>query len=97
MEFVGAGDRRDNLLHKVWERLIAMAIQILENNRTDEIATSIPISGRLDDPEIGVGAAFREIFQDIISVRTVWRSVRYTAKGMLLRMLTGNARNHPAS
>jgi hypothetical protein len=41
----------EGLAHKLWEAAVAGAAKILENRKSDEVATRVPLSGRLDDPQ----------------------------------------------
>lgn len=66
LDVVGPEDRRDNILRKIWEGLVGIAGDILDNPKTDAIATKIPIIGAYDDREVGVWyailAALRNAF-----------------------------------
>jgi hypothetical protein len=42
---------------KVWETLVATASKLLENHKTEHVATKVPVSGRLDDPKTDIWAA----------------------------------------
>lgn len=44
----------DNLLRKVWTGLVELAATIFKNQSTDQVATRIPISGEVDDPDADV-------------------------------------------
>ncbi len=44
----------DNFLQGVWEAIVGTVTEIFENQPKDQVATEIPISGKFDDPEIGV-------------------------------------------
>lgn len=44
------------LVHKVWETLVATAAKLLENRKTEHVATVVPISGRLDNPHTDIWA-----------------------------------------
>lgn len=47
-----------NPLQKVWEALVELAANIFENPPEDQVATRIPLSGELDDPDADLLATF---------------------------------------
>ncbi|NND45005.1 MAG: DUF748 domain-containing protein [Xanthomonadales bacterium] len=44
--------------HKVWEALVQIAAEIFENPKEDQVATEIPMSGALENPDSDALAAF---------------------------------------
>lgn len=80
LDFIGVQDKRDSFVHKVWERIVAGGINFLMNRREGQLATTIPIKGRLDELEVNAFAAFagllrnaffkalRPTFEDIVSI-----------------------------
>jgi hypothetical protein len=44
-------------LQKAWEALVGLAAAVLTNPEEDQVATQLPFSGELDDPEAGVLSA----------------------------------------
>lgn len=52
LDVLGKEDRKDNLLRKMWEGLVGTAGTVLTNPGKDQVATKIPLSGRLDDPKV---------------------------------------------
>lgn len=54
LDVVGPEDRKDSLLRKLWEGLIGVAGDILENPKADQVAAKIPLAGAFDDQTIGV-------------------------------------------
>lgn len=95
LDFLGASDQRDSLLQKVWERGVALALNLLKNQQKGEIATKIPFQGTLDNPNVSVGAALLGILKNafirsvkpsldtIISGRTLWKSARAVTGDLL--------------
>ena len=57
LNFTSSEDREDSIFQKVWERIVAGFYNVLKNNRNNQVATKIPIEGRLDDPDVRVTAA----------------------------------------
>lgn len=47
------GEADDGAFHELWEGLVDVALDILENPPTDQVATRIPMSGQLESPEAG--------------------------------------------
>jgi hypothetical protein len=41
----------DNLLRKAWEALVDLAAKVFENREKDQVATQIPLSGKLENPD----------------------------------------------
>jgi hypothetical protein len=86
LDFIGVQDKNDSLIHKVWERLVAVGVQFLVNRRDGQLATTIPLEGRLDDPQVDVGVAIaglvrnaffkalRPSMKDVVSIESPWRT-----------------------
>jgi len=53
LDVVGSEDRKDSFFRKIWEGIVGVAADILENPKTDKIATKIPIVGEYDKRTIG--------------------------------------------
>jgi hypothetical protein len=64
LDFIGAEDRNDNIFRRIWERIVAAGVQLLQNNKEDQLASRIPIEGRLDDPKIDIAAMIGEILKN---------------------------------
>jgi hypothetical protein len=64
LDFIGAEDRNDNIFRRIWERIVAAGVQLLQNNKEDQLASRIPIEGRLDDPKINIAAMIGEILKN---------------------------------
>ena len=81
-----------NPLKRLWEGLIDVAANILENRKEDQIAARIQISGTIDDPSTNllatIGsvmhnafvAAFARSLEGSISVRSVRQSLKGVGK-----------------
>lgn len=46
-----AGDKNDTTMEMVWEKFVENVFLIFQNNESKRIATRIPISGQLDNPQ----------------------------------------------
>lgn len=64
LDFIGVEDKNDSLLHNVWERIVAGGVKFLMNRRDRQLATIIPIKGRLDEPELNAVAAFASLIRN---------------------------------
>lgn len=54
LDIVGSEDRKDSALRKLWEGLIGVVGDILENPSADQVAAKVPIAGAFGDQTIGV-------------------------------------------
>ena len=54
LDVVGPEDRKDTVLRKLWEGLIGIAGDILENPKADQVAAKVPLAGSFGDQRIGV-------------------------------------------
>ena len=64
MNFISSADKADTILQKIWERIVAGFYNVLENKLNDQVATKIPIDGRLDDPHVRWGVAIIGILRN---------------------------------
>ncbi len=53
LDVVGPEDRKDSFFKKIWEGIVGVAGDVLEN-KDDQIATKIPIAGEFGDTTVGV-------------------------------------------
>jgi hypothetical protein len=64
-------EKDDNVLRKIWEGLLELVTNVLENPDTDIIATEVEFEGRIDDPDVdtwqAVWALLRNAFIESIS------------------------------
>jgi uncharacterized protein YhdP len=61
VKMFSAEEDAKNPLHKLWEGIVELASEIVEDDDTDQIAARIPLSGTIKDPEAG-------IFETLVSV-----------------------------
>ncbi len=59
--FFSLDDLSGNLLRDAWEAIVDIAAELFENQEESQVAARIPLSGTLDDPEIGT-------FRGLISI-----------------------------
>lgn len=66
LDVVGREDRKDSFFRQLWESIVGVAKDLLENNKTQTVASKIPIAGSYDDSKVGVWyatlAALRNAF-----------------------------------
>lgn len=83
LDFISAADRSDNIFQRIWEKAVASFYNLIENKR-NQVATKIPIEGRLDDPQVRLGVAvlgilrnaflkaFTPSFDHVINIKSIW-------------------------
>ena len=54
LDVVGPEDRKDSILRKIWEGLVGIVGDVLDNPETDRIATKIPIVGEYGEKKVGI-------------------------------------------
>lgn len=64
LKVLGAEDRKDNILKKLWEGLIGTAGEVFENQRNDRLATKIPFEGRINNPQANIWYAIVQVMQN---------------------------------
>jgi hypothetical protein len=53
-EFFDADESAEGPFKKAWEAIVGFAAKVFENRAQDQVATQIPLSGELEDPDTGV-------------------------------------------
>lgn len=64
LDVLGKEDKDDNLLRKLWEGLVGTAGAVLKNPREKQFGTKIPISGKLDDPNVRTWVAIVQVLRN---------------------------------
>lgn len=64
LDVLGKEDRKDNLLRKLWEGIVGTSGDLLTNRREDQVATKIPLEGRLDDPAVRTWVAIIDLLRN---------------------------------
>jgi hypothetical protein len=54
LDVVGPEDRKNTILQQLWESIVGIGGDLLENKGTDELATKVPILGEYGDQTIGI-------------------------------------------
>lgn len=57
IEIFDMSDDSKGLLHKAWEAIVDVTASVLENSEEEDVATRIPIRGKIEEPEAGVWRA----------------------------------------
>jgi hypothetical protein len=60
----GIEEADENPLRKAWEAIVDVAGEIFENQATDQIATQIPLSGKLENPDAGTLVAIVNLLRN---------------------------------
>ncbi len=53
-----------NFVQILWESIVATGAEILQNQRTEQLATKVPINGRFDDPKVDTWRAISYILRN---------------------------------
>lgn len=61
LEIVGSEDLKDNVLQKIWERVLNGIVSLLIGRKNNQFAMVIPIKGRLDNPQESAGTVVAEL------------------------------------
>jgi hypothetical protein len=87
-KFTDADEESQGPFQKAWEGLVNLAANILENKQEDQVATQIPLSGEIENPDAGIltaivnlarnafVAAFSRSLEGSIDLRDVASDVR---------------------
>ncbi|MEO8067675.1 MAG: DUF748 domain-containing protein [Flavobacteriales bacterium] len=100
LDILGPEDRKDNFLRKIWEGLVGTAGVILENRKTDDIGTKVPLQGKLDSPDVGTWQALIDLLRNAfiqalqpaldseINIYSVEKGTKEEEGGFLKRLFT---------
>lgn len=64
LDISGPEDKEDSILRRIWEGLVQIAGELLENRKTEEIATKIPILGEYGEETVGVWYAIFAVLRN---------------------------------
>jgi hypothetical protein len=64
LDVLGAEDRKDNVLKKLWEGLVGTVGEVFENQPKDRLATKIPLEGTVKDLDTNVWYALGIVLQN---------------------------------
>jgi hypothetical protein len=106
LKVLGAEDRDDNLLKKMWEGLVGTVGEVFENQPNDRVATKIPFEGNVKNPQANVWYAIAQVLENAfvhalqpsldqeINIQTVARSEKEKKTG--LEKILGNDQDRQA-
>jgi hypothetical protein len=64
LKILGAEDRKDNILQKLWEAIVGAASMVLKNPKEKQVATKVPIEGSFDKTTVGVWYAVLDLLRN---------------------------------
>jgi hypothetical protein len=64
IDILGAEDRKDNILQKLWEAFTGGVGQVLKNQQKDQVATKIPLEGTFKNADANIWIAIIEILKN---------------------------------
>jgi hypothetical protein len=64
LQIFDLGGEDEGFFTQAWEALVGLAAEIFENQGTDRLATRIPLSGRLDDPQADVWTTIGQLLKN---------------------------------
>jgi len=64
LKVLGPEDRQDSFFHKIWESLVGAAGVIFRNQKEDQVATKITLSGSFNNPKIDTIDAIWEVMRN---------------------------------
>jgi hypothetical protein len=74
LDLTGKEDRNDNVLRKLWEGLVDVVGEVIENPSKDQVATKIPLKGKIDDPKANIWYTIGNILENAF-VRAIQPSI----------------------
>ena len=70
---------RDDVTDRIWTRLAAAVLAVLENPRTEQVAARIPLDGPLEDPDVGLLATVLSLLRNA-AVRAFEPQLEHTVR-----------------
>src|SRR5690606_23336022 len=64
VSIIGKEDRTDNVFRKLWEGFVGTVGQVFENIPNDQVATKIPLQGKIEDPKANIWYTIATILQN---------------------------------
>lgn len=100
LDVLGKEDHADSFFRKVWEGIVGTVAEVVSNQPNDQLATKVPMKGRLNDVKVGAWTALLQTLRNAfiqalmpaidkeVNIRTV-NSANEEKKGFLGRLLDG--------
>jgi hypothetical protein len=64
LDVLGHEDRKDNIFQKAWEGIVGVAAEVFKNQKKDQVATKVPFSGNLKDPNTNTWYAIEAVLMN---------------------------------
>lgn len=64
VKVIDLDDSQSTVWRKAWEVIVGGLLEVLENQPTDQFATKVPLSGNVNDSDIGIWATIGNIFKN---------------------------------
>jgi hypothetical protein len=64
LDVLGAEDRKDNILQKMWEAVVGGAGQLLRNQKHDQVATKVPLEGTFEKTDANIWYAILQVLKN---------------------------------
>jgi len=61
---LGKEDRKDNILHKIYEGFVGTVVDVFSNQKKDQFATKVPFEGSLKNPNTNIWYSISHILQN---------------------------------
>ena len=58
LEILGPEDKSNKILNRIWQNILAFVVTVLENKKSNLLATKIPVSGTFKEPHANILYAF---------------------------------------
>lgn len=63
LDFNNLEDKREGLLTRIWENVVAGLAWLVKNKSRDQVGTRIPFEGRFGDPQVGLWTTITNLFR----------------------------------
>jgi hypothetical protein len=64
LDVVGAEDRDDNVLRKLWENVAGSVAEVFENQSKDQVATKVQLRGNIENPQSSIIETLAQVLQN---------------------------------
>lgn len=74
LDLTGKEDRKDNVFRKLWEGFADAVGEVVENHSKDQVATKVPLKGKIDDPTANIWYTIGSVLQNAF-IRAIQPSI----------------------
>jgi hypothetical protein len=64
LDVLGPEDRKESVLHKMWEALVGTVAEVLTNPKEEQVATKVKFSGKLSKPQLSTWYAVIDLLRN---------------------------------